>query len=189
MRRFIYFGLLWCAFSVCAADLAGPPQMQPGLAKFLIRFGLKDQAPTKWDGEVRVVGDGKVTRVEGWRFGRDDKVDGSRWQAATRAILPNNPFQMRIPTAQMPPSDNGVLVTLDGAIPATRLEMTTPRGNIAFALQDVPYGKSLPALDGQADVRRTPPTWQLTSSHAAYILGVPFTPNTGLRQIGPKICR
>ena len=164
MRMPVYLALtLWCAGLAGAADVADQAQMPSGLARVLIRLGLKDKAPTKWDGEVRVSDGAQVARIEGWRFGREDKVDGTRWQATTRPILPNNPFQMRIPIDQMPPSDNGVLVTLTGTSPATRIEITTPQGNFAFTLNDVPYGKTLPALDGQADARRTPPTWQLTS--------------------------
>jgi len=179
--------LVWTLWS--GAFAAEPPQTPPHSVRFLIRFGLQDKAPTKWDGEVRVSDGAQVVRIEGWRFGREDRqrgrdarkasapllaraqVEGSRWQATTRPILPNNPFQMRIPTDQMPPSDNGILVTLNNASPTTRIEITTPQGNFGFALGDVPYGKltgelaqpGRPALDGQADVRRTPPTWQLTA--------------------------
>ncbi|MBM4049529.1 MAG: hypothetical protein FJ279_30915, partial [Planctomycetes bacterium] len=147
-----------------AIDLSAQPAMEPGLVTLLVRFGLKDDAPTNWDGEARVTGGGQVARVEGWRFGREDKADGPRWTAATRPMMPNNPFQSRVPADQMPPADNGVLVTLSGTSSATQLEVVTAQGKFAFALADVPYGKTLSALDGKADVQRTTPTWQLTSA-------------------------
>ncbi|MFQ6132780.1 MAG: TolB family protein, partial [Armatimonadota bacterium] len=124
---------------------------------FRIRFGLKDEENTRWDGQLSL-SQGEVLRVEGWRFagsgqGRDEVVGTNGWKARTRPA----PRRGSRP-AGTKPRDNGVIVTLKAPESATA-QVTTQPGDFSFKLADVPYGTAQRFLDGAVEVARVAPAF------------------------------
>ncbi len=61
-------------------------------------------------------------------------------------------------------TDKGILI---GAIvdnPDARFDIKTKQGALSFAARELPYGKTMAALDGRVRIHRVPGTMQLTSS-------------------------
>jgi hypothetical protein len=162
-----------------------------------IRFGLKDQSNTKWDGTVSVA-PGKVAAIDGWRFQQTDKVIGTTgWQASTRPLAQrrsNNPGKAgkaaKKGNAASLLADNGVILLLDGVNENSVVSIKSEPGAFEFKLSDIPYGKVIEKLEGAVDIERVAASRPLTSqrtdddfpaitvaadgtSHVAYIS---FTP-------------
>jgi hypothetical protein len=132
------------------AQTAPPPAATQTLASVRILFGLTDNAPTVWDGTIKL-DSGTVRAIQGVRFGPEDSTDYSTsWMVSTRAqgqeVL-----------------ENGVFVTAL-AQPETRWSVHTPRGDFSFTLRDLMWGEQQSFLDGAVEVTRVPPTSQLTTS-------------------------
>jgi hypothetical protein len=120
-----------------------------------VLFGLTDTAPSRWDGSVQL-GQGRVTAIQGLRFGAEDSTDyQSSWRAATR----QQGNQLL---------ENGVIITAampDGkSAPESRWRIQTPKGAFSFTLRDLRWGDPKTFLDGAVSVERVPPTRQLTTS-------------------------
>src|SRR5579872_1963820 len=65
------------------ADAGPAVPIDPGAVAFRILMGRKDAQPTAWDGSLTVT-DGKLIRLEGWRFRRQDQIVGeSAWKFTT----------------------------------------------------------------------------------------------------------
>lgn len=141
------------------ADAPAGGSMKPGRVCLRIQLGLKDQDETRWDGQIRV-SPGSVAKLEIWRKGPNDAIDGDSWRFLTRAA-PR--FLGAKKKAQTQPSENGVIATLDGLSENAEINITTKQGDFSFKLSEVPYGKRLMRLDGAADVIRIPVSYQLTS--------------------------
>jgi len=159
-----------------------------------IRFGLKDQAPTKWDGTI-TVSPGRVERIDGWRFQDGDQVQGTGgWKASSRPLSvrrSNNPkktAKARGGGGTM--ADNGVLLLLTGVSEASVVKVATAQGNFDFKLADIGYGKFVEKLDGAVDIERVAASRPLTSERTdddypalavapdgtAYVAWISFTP-------------
>ncbi len=118
----------------------------------LVRFGLKDQQPTRWDGQL-ALSQGEVLRIEGWRFAgqgpnQDQVVGTNGWKARTRPAAPRGGR----PPAERP-QDNGVIVTLK-APETAEVRVAADPGEFTFKLADVPDAASLRLLDGNVEVSR-----------------------------------
>ncbi|HPA18430.1 MAG TPA: hypothetical protein PLU30_11840 [Verrucomicrobiae bacterium] len=145
--------------TIAAAPAPGSsPEMVKDRVCLRIQLGLKDTENTKWDGSIQVSG-GKISNIEIWRKGVKDAADGASWRISTR---PAPRFRAREQRGKpIPVSENGVIVTIDGANDSTEVNVTTAQGNFAFKLSDTPYGKRLLQLEGRADVVRVPPSYQI----------------------------
>ncbi len=141
-----------------------------------MRVGLNDTEATAWDGTVTVA-PGRVALIGGWRFAQDDKVDGTTgWKARTRpAVLDkrsNNPGKAGAKRAQAAAAsgvalgDNGVLFTFADVTEESQVTIKTAKGEFAFKLADVPFGKTVDQLAGAVELQRTAAAFPLTSDRA-----------------------
>ena len=131
-----------------------------------VRLGIHDTEATDWSGTVSVAL-GKVTLISGWRFVQTDKADGvAGWNCRTRPAAldqkrSNNPKlqQKRAAAAgaatALPMSDNGVLISLTGVSEDSQVTVKTAKGDIAFKLSEVPFGKIAEQLGGAVEIERT----------------------------------
>jgi hypothetical protein len=126
-----------------------------------ILLGLTDTDNTKWDGSV-TVDRGRITKLDPWRFGKNDDFTGdTSWKASTAPVLS---FLHLIARQKAPIGANGVIVWLSGEDESSEVKVHTAQGDFSVRLGDIPYGKFAHALDGRASADRIPPSWQLTSS-------------------------
>ena len=144
-----------------------------------MRVGLNDKEATAWDGSVTVA-PGRVALTSGWRFAADDKVDGTTgWKARTRpAVLDkrsNNPGKggKRAQAAAAATAaegvalgDNGLLFTFADVTEESQVTIKTAKGEFAFKLADVPFGKSVDQLAGAVELQRTAAAFPLTSDRS-----------------------
>jgi hypothetical protein len=126
-----------------------------------ILLGISDENPATWDGSATVTS-GKITRLDPWRFGKDDSInaDGS-WKISTAPVLS---FLHLVERRKPPVGSNGVIVWLTGEDENTQVRVQTAQGNFNIRLGDLPYGQFNHLLDGRVAVDRIPPSTQLTSS-------------------------
>ncbi len=160
-----------------------------------IRFGLKDDAPTEWNGKISV-SPGKVVYLTGWRFEKGDRLEGTEgWTASTHPLgrrRSNRPkaqtqkkAKLKIPTAE-----NGIVATLVDVTDTSIVKVTTAQGDFSFALSNIPHGSALDRLDGAVRVERTAavqplsmgatdddfPAAASSSDGSVYVAYVSFTP-------------
>ncbi len=146
----------WLAILLVAAGV--PARADVGVRVLL---GLMDREGKKWDGSASI-DRGRITKVDPWRFGKDDEIagDGS-WKLSTAPVL----SFLHLVQRQTPPvGPNGVILWLSGEDEASEINVKTARGIFSFKLADLPYGKFHYALEGNAGVDRIPPSWRLTDS-------------------------
>ena len=135
-----------------AAEIA-----MPAGASFRILMGATDQQSTPWDGSV-TVSPGAIASIHGWRFAAGDSTDSkSSWKASTRQAVgrQGNPQGM---------IEAGVIVTLSGSDPNSRLDVKTAQGSFSFKASEISWGAPTSYLNGKATVDRAPATVQLTTS-------------------------
>jgi hypothetical protein len=109
-----------------------------------IIFGLKDEEPTIWDGEVQV-SRGKVRSLRLQRAGpQQSKVKDATFNVRS--------FRRALPMQQ------GIvrpILHVDLEAPeAARITLKTEQGDFFFTLKDLPPGTRKPFLDGQVSVER-----------------------------------
>jgi Protein of unknown function (DUF3604) len=126
-----------------------------------VLLGLMDRVGKKWDGSASI-DRGKITKIDPWRFGKDDEIasDGS-WKVSTAPVLS---FLALIQRQTPPVGPNGVILWLSGEDENSEVSVKTAQGSFSFKLADLPYGKFHYALEGNAAVDRIPPSWRLTDS-------------------------
>lgn len=134
---------------------------KPDAVSLRIQLGLKDQEESRWDGSLRVA-PGRVARLEIWRKGKADVLEGTTWKLGTRSA-PRFKARAKKPTPDLPVA-NGVLVTLDDVTAESIVTVATKQGEFSFQLADVPFGQRLLSLDGAADVIRIPVSYQVTTA-------------------------
>jgi hypothetical protein len=125
-------------------------------------FGIGDQASTKWDGSVKARG-AEIKLVEPWRFEREDSINGSSWTASTHNVRAFVPLFYGLPRRPLPIVANGVILTVADT-PDAEIAINTAQGTFDVRLRDVPYGKSIKALNGRVMIDRIPVAKQLTRS-------------------------
>ena len=145
-----------------AVEAAGQGQlgavMKPGRVCLRIQLGLKDEENTPWDGSISLSA-GSVVGLEIWRKGERDEVEGNTWKLSSRPA----PRFMPQKDKPQPPSENGIVVTLDGVDETSTISVTTEQGDFSWTLADVPFGARLFRLKGRADVIRVPASYQLAA--------------------------
>ncbi|MSV29195.1 MAG: hypothetical protein EXQ52_10715, partial [Bryobacterales bacterium] len=157
---------------LAVALFAGAASAQAAVAVRIL-LGVGDQAETDWTGGVIARG-ASIASLEPWRFdATDTMLPGNRWKmssrrirlfgaAATPAPGPRLQFAPITPVTR-PFSANGVIVSLTGETEDSALEVQTPRGVFAVRLNEIPYGKTKPGLDGKALAERVPPFERISS--------------------------
>ncbi|HEX4595582.1 MAG TPA: hypothetical protein VH157_14960 [Bryobacteraceae bacterium] len=124
-----------------------------------VLFGLTDTADTKWDGSATARA-GRIAGIEPWRFEGSDAIRGETWTASTHGAR----LFGGLAAPASPHVANGVILRLDDANDGTEIDVKTSQGDFSIRLRDIPYGKTLNALNDRVMVDRIPPVVQLTSS-------------------------
>jgi hypothetical protein len=124
-----------------------------------VLFGLTDTANTKWDGSATARA-GRIAGIEPWRFEGSDAIRGETWTASTHEAR----LFGGLAAPASPRVANGVILRLDDANDGTEIDVKTSQGDFSIRLRDIPYGKTLNALNDRVMVDRIPPVVQLTSS-------------------------
>jgi hypothetical protein len=141
-----------------------------------MRVGLTDKEASDWSG-TETVAPGRVALISGWRFAQQDAVDGTTgWKARTRPAVQdrrsNNPgkagrrAQAAAAAGGVALGDNGVLFTFADVTENSQVTIKTARGEFAFKLADVPFGKTVDQLAGAVDLQRTAAAFPLTSERS-----------------------
>ncbi len=133
-----------------------------------IRFGVGDTTVADWDGSV-AVSEGKVLKIDGWRFQNPDKiVDLNSWKAKTRkgaARRTNNPNRAQANNNNNAPVfDNGVLLALDGVSATTKVSVNTLQGKFEFTVDELSLGTVLERLDRRIEIERTASTLAIANT-------------------------
>src|SRR5262245_49500716 len=121
----------------------------------LIELGLKDDAPTNWDGRATVTG-AKVVHREGYRFRDGDKLtEPDGWKASSRRPIRLPPRNPALAQTEAIVSVGVVLHLADVKDDAELAVETkgTEKAKVLVPLKDVLAGKPAPILDGAGVVR------------------------------------
>ena len=158
----VVFAILPCGQWAAAQEAT----FEKATCGFRIMLGLEDTQPAKFDGSVSVA-PGEVVGVEGWRFEKGDRVTGpAAWECATRFANQQKLREDEIARGRKEPPPrlipNGIIVYL-AAPERAKVDLPTASGNLSFATSDVPYGKPLAQLDGNARVERVPVSLKMTA--------------------------
>ena len=167
-------------------DPAQPIAMPAGLIGLEIELGLKDSAPTEWEGDVKV-SPGRVLAVEVERSGSNAEVEGTHFSVGTAKAKASAKKQAKAKKNQEKAKKNqekakknqakaaakkaaqqarlaSVLrVTLQAPADAT-VTVTTGQGEFAVKLADLDRGRPQTVLDGQGSVLRQDAAVRLTGS-------------------------
>ena len=134
-----------------------------GAVAVRVVFGLTDTAETRWDGSATVRA-GHIAEIEPWRFEGADAIQGNSWTASTHEVRLFGGRGLFGLQATIPFVGNGVIMRLDEANENTEIDVKTAQGNFSVRLREIPYGKTINALDNRVMVDRIPPAVQLTNS-------------------------
>ncbi|MCS7168282.1 MAG: hypothetical protein RMI91_03990 [Gemmatales bacterium] len=118
--------------------------MTPTMTAVQIELGLKDEQPTRWDGEVHL-SEGKLLDMQVSFGGPMARVDGQRFIA--RSTLDKKKKK-----------DGGIvrpsLLILVDAPATAQIQVKTEQGAFSFRLGDVPVDKPMVLLEGRVAVQR-----------------------------------
>jgi hypothetical protein len=140
---------------------------EPEQATVLIRFGLKETQPRRWDGNLRVEG-GQALSLEGWQFAAGDEIlPGNSWRCATRQeSYWHAPWER-----SLYPTKNLDKMTAKGLVLRTtataRVALQTPHGTFEFAPADITWTEPREFAGGDVVVSRAPGAARLTSEAAS----------------------
>ena len=85
-------------------------------------------------------------RLDGWRLGEGDDLDGREWKLATRRVNLTRGGQNDPRPAPVLP--NGVYVTAEIGDAQADFEVNTAQGDFSFRLDQAAFGRTLSFLDG-----------------------------------------
>ena len=127
-------------------------------------LGLTDTADTKWDGSVSARA-ARISEIEPWRFEGSDAIRGpDSWTLSTHEVRLFGGRGLFGQNAVVPHVANGVILRLADATENTEIGVKTAQGDFTIRLRDIPYGKTVNALNNRVMAERVPPFVQLTSS-------------------------
>ena len=164
-RRLFCLGLAWSICFGCMTAIARADE--PDRVTLRFRFGMKDQQPTDWSGEL-TPGSGRVESIRGWRWAQGDSSDGNTWSVKTRRRHPQGAADRRRIAAglKMPMTDNGLLVTLTGCNETDELRFDSQPTQASFRLNQLSFGKKLTRAEGNLVIERVPTIQRLAATHA-----------------------
>ncbi len=116
---------------------------------FRVLCGVTDATPARWDGSLKVKNAGAYT-LEGWRFERDDGIEGNRFHFSTRGARRFGEAEGTAMTA------NGLILTAAAVTDRSEFTFKTAQGDFSFAPSDVSYGKGIHVLNGRVYIDRVP---------------------------------
>jgi hypothetical protein len=162
MTRCTFSAVVVTALLILQQSFAAPAPDAVGLR---IRFGMKDKVGTAWNGKL-TLSEGKVTEMHGWRFQPGDSAEDGEWTISTRRLpAQGSGDKARLAAGgKMPMGDNGFTAVMTGVKPDTSITFDTQPGKYEFKLSDVPYGKTLSALDGNLQIERVPAAHELATT-------------------------
>ena len=154
-----------CALALCVASFSRAAA--DDLATVRIRFGLRDQQPSDWSGQILCT-TGSVESIRGWRWMQDDAAEGSSFSVRTRRKPAQGAGERaRVAAGQkLPITDNGIIVTFRGCTDDEALTFETQQATLTFSLSQLPYGKSLTLAEGNVLIERVPTVAELAATHA-----------------------
>jgi hypothetical protein len=131
----------------------------------LFRGKLVDgkRVPTGWDGTVGL-SRGRVEKVRTWQTNASCYPTKDGWKLRALRKIPSSKTEKAKGKEEMPVQDTGVLLTLGGVGPDTRVEIETVQGSFSFQLEDVPFGRFGFFLEGLARVSRLPDAATIVSA-------------------------
>ncbi|MGI8744345.1 MAG: hypothetical protein ACR2NN_17580 [Bryobacteraceae bacterium] len=146
------------------------PQARSGnILTFRITFGDKQERTSDYSGNI-TMSDGKVVRILPWRFGPEDRLEGtSSWSLKLRRINFENQPDVPTPIGQSLAQNivpAGVDVTVDAPASATA-QVRTASANFSIALRDMRLGRKLSFDDGDVVVQSTLTPQQISPAQTA----------------------
>ncbi len=129
-------------------------------------FGLDRFTPQRWDGSLELEA-GTLLSLDGVHFeGRDRIEPGGRWLVSNRVTRYADSTTQRgydpVHTRQFAMIPNGVTAVLD-APEAAQVHVRTHRGEFAFGMDELKFGRPSQFLDRRASAERLPATVDLTA--------------------------
>ncbi|MCC7497985.1 MAG: hypothetical protein IT160_10440 [Bryobacterales bacterium] len=134
----------------------------PQSDSFRVLLGVGDTAASSWNGTVRIEG-GKLFGLEAMCLAGAEKVDEPKgeWVLSSRPDkVPGSPSESSVPGVH----ENGVIVSVAGGGPQTKIVIATSQGTFRFSPQDLPWGIRRGYLNGRAVVERVPWVFRITAS-------------------------
>ena len=142
----VLLALQWLVSGAAQTGGGAGVAMEPGAAGLQIEMA---GAP-EWTGEISV-STGRLLRLDGW-------------SAAARVETDGGNFTVR-PAGERRETTGAVTLFATLAAPDdAKVRLRTNQGEAEFALSDARAGEPLRLLEGQVEVRRTPPAFRLTES-------------------------
>ncbi|HUG80100.1 MAG TPA: hypothetical protein VML01_00445 [Bryobacterales bacterium] len=149
--------------------LAGQtPLSDDSVVSFRVRFGLTDEAPRAWDGQLTVER-GEILGLRNWSPHPADEIIGtSGWRLATR---PGANYSRRVYQWE-DPRGTEQYVTIPGLIvdvsivSSTRIGFTTAHGDFEVWPHELQAGAPMRLLNGAVEVDRVPPAERVSSGSA-----------------------
>jgi hypothetical protein len=145
-------------FVLIALPLFIRPARAQTPAAFRVLFGVNDNEPGRWDGNLQVTEAGQYT-LEPWRFEGDDKIEGDHYHISTRV----GRFFYKPPDGDLPVA-NGFILSATSVGDRSNFAFATSQGAFSFRPSEVPYGSGIYKLDGRVYVDRVPASTRLTET-------------------------
>ncbi|MBI4874204.1 MAG: hypothetical protein HY822_06185, partial [Acidobacteria bacterium] len=144
-------------------ESAAPPA--GGELTFQVVFGDNQDRPKDYSGSVTLT-QGRLLRIQPWRFFGSDQVSGNSWKLTTKYAVfenqPDLPRPMSTPgqTQNLVPA--GVTITVEAPSSATA-SIRTAQGDYGVRLQDLTHDRVLRFAGGDVYVQRAPTPRQLSA--------------------------
>ena len=116
---------------------------------FRVLCGITDATLARWDGSLKVKNAGAYT-LEGWRFERDDGIEGNRFHFSTRGARRFGEAEGTSMTA------NGLILNASAVTDRSEFTFKTAQGDFSFGPSDLSYGKGIHVLNGRVYIDRVP---------------------------------
>jgi hypothetical protein len=127
-----------------------------------VLLGVTDQESKPWDGSLSARG-AQIAQIEPWRFDAGDAISGNTWKVSTH---PAELFLGGIfySAGKSPIVPNGIVAQLTGVHDDAELQVSTSQGNFSIQLAQIPFGKTISALNGRVQVDRVPAVTRITDT-------------------------
>ena len=171
-------GLLLAFVSVAVGLWLGGPDHPPptivqaaetGHQAFLVRFGVDDDQPRDWSGDIRVE-NGRVRGLDPWQFsGGDERLSGASWTVRTTSdTYWDAPWGRSLESTKRRTrlTAKGLLMSLELSGPG-KVDLRTEQGEFSFNPEDLSWSRSQAFAGGRVVVSLSPSPQALTEGPAA----------------------